>query len=496
MRLAKLSVGAERYYLSTVAAGYEDHRPEGLEPDGVWMGTGSAGLGLGGQVTAPDLELVVGGGDPRSRNWLNPAQSRVKVVGYDLVWAAPKSVSVFFGLADSAGSEALQGAHSVAVGDAIGYLERSAVFARRSEQGRRFPVATSGVVAAGFVHRTSRATDPHLHTHVLVANLVEGVDGRWSALDARGLYAHAVTAGYLYHARLRHELVHRHGLAFGSIRNGVANLVGVPAPVLEAFSQRRRQVLGQLQSWGTYTPRAAQAAALATRPAKDTSRSVEQLRDQWQDRAARLGLSPDRVSAALGERASGLGVELPTPEVDLDRVVAGLVERGGTFGRRDLLRGIAQALPDGAEVASIEQFGDQLAASGALLELTGTGIAPEARVTRRVAPVPELWHRRDGSRMAPGVVEARWTTVQRATELEGLVSAARHRASSAGAPEASQVPASQVPASQVPASQVAASQVAASQVPASQVPASQVPASQVAASPDPGSSVSASPDPG
>ena len=68
-----------------------------------------------------------------------------------------------------------------------------------------------GLVAAAFRHRTSRAGDPQLHTHVLVANLTLGADGRWSALDGRRIYAHAKTAGYLYEARLRAELTRELG---------------------------------------------------------------------------------------------------------------------------------------------------------------------------------------------------------------------------------------------------------------------------------------------
>ena len=36
---------------------------------------------------------------------------------------------------------------------------------------------STGMVAGNFLHRTSRALDPHLHTHLVVANVAEGVDG-------------------------------------------------------------------------------------------------------------------------------------------------------------------------------------------------------------------------------------------------------------------------------------------------------------------------------
>jgi hypothetical protein len=58
-------------------------------------------------------------------------------------------------------------------------------------------------VAAAFTHRTSRAGDPQLHTHVLVANVAKGEDGVWSAPDARRLYGHSRTAGFLYQGALR-----------------------------------------------------------------------------------------------------------------------------------------------------------------------------------------------------------------------------------------------------------------------------------------------------
>ena len=68
------------------------------------------------------------------------------------------------------------------------------------------------MVGAAFRHRTSRAGDPHLHTHVLVANTVRGPDGKWRTLDFRHVYAHAKTAGYLYEAHLRHLLTERLGV--------------------------------------------------------------------------------------------------------------------------------------------------------------------------------------------------------------------------------------------------------------------------------------------
>ncbi|MGH9074286.1 MAG: MobF family relaxase, partial [Acidimicrobiales bacterium] len=409
MRIAKLAAGSQRYYLATVAAGEEDHRPAGLEPDGSWLGLASGPLGLSGPVQAPGLDAVLGGAHPGTGERLNPAQDRVRVVGFDLTFAAPKSVSVVFGVAGERVAAAVAAGHEAAVTDALGYLERAAVTARRRGDGRRWSVPTSGVVAAGFLHRTSRAADPHLHTHVLVANLVEGDDGRWTAMDGRGLYAHACTAGYLYQARLRLELTERLGLAFGPVANGVANVEGVQAPVLAHFSQRRLQVEGQLAALGAASPRAAQVAALATRPPKDASRTIESLRQEWQDRAEGLGLRATAVESLLHRAVPGpvaAPPELAPPELAPPELASellgpgGLADVTGSFGRRDLLRWVAQRLGRGAQVAEIERLADQVVASGAVVERPPGAALAEER-----------WRDRHGRAMGSGVAEPRWTPV-------------------------------------------------------------------------------------
>ena len=169
--------------------------------------------------------------------------------GFDLTFSAPKSVSILFGVGDSSVSEAVRRAHDAAVRDAIGYVERATSQARRGHGGQHV-IAGRGLVAAAFRHRTSRLGDPQLHTHVLVANLVEGADGRWSALDGRLLYAHAKTAGYLYEARLRAELTARLGVEWTPVRNGVADIRGVSPTVMRAFSRRRAEIEAELERRG------------------------------------------------------------------------------------------------------------------------------------------------------------------------------------------------------------------------------------------------------
>jgi hypothetical protein len=166
-------------------------------------------------------------------------------------------------------------------------LERWAGHGLRGHQGdgqRAAEIGTDGLIVAGFEHLTSRADDPQLHTHLVIANLVHGADGRWSALDTRALFRAQRTAGYLYQAVLRGQLTARLGIGWGPIRNGMAEIAGVPTELLREFSTRRRAIEDELARTGAHGVAAAQVACLTTRPGK-SGRTVTDLRDEWWTRA-------------------------------------------------------------------------------------------------------------------------------------------------------------------------------------------------------------------
>ena len=88
------------------------------------------------------------------------------MAGFALTFSPPKTVSVLWALGDAAVSSAVLCAHEAAVEEALAFLEDHAAFTRRGHGGI-LQVDTDGLVAASFVHRTSRASDPQLHTHLL-----------------------------------------------------------------------------------------------------------------------------------------------------------------------------------------------------------------------------------------------------------------------------------------------------------------------------------------
>jgi conjugative relaxase-like TrwC/TraI family protein len=74
--------------------------------------------------------------------------------------------------------------------------------ARQGRDGRE-TVQTGKLVAALFQHDTSRALDPQLHTHAVIANVTPRPDGEWRALKNDQLFAENKLLGAIYHNELK-----------------------------------------------------------------------------------------------------------------------------------------------------------------------------------------------------------------------------------------------------------------------------------------------------
>ncbi len=200
---------------------------------------------------------------------------------------------------------------------------------------------------------------PHLHSHVVVVNLGRAPDGTWSALDGRGIYAHAQAAGALYHAHLRHELTVRLGVGWDPPRNGRADITGIGPEVRRAFSRRAAAIEAHLAERGLLgersgprmgpgqgpnpSRRARTVAAFATRAPRDPGLVPESLRGWWEERARETGLSPRLLEATLDRVPRPLGRSGEEREVSAEKgaqraAEAVLVELGRSVTRRDAVR--------------------------------------------------------------------------------------------------------------------------------------------------------------
>ncbi len=373
LSIGKLTAGQEGYYLAAVAHGAEDYYLGAGEVPGYWIGATAHELGLEGRVSDEAFVALLSGVSPTDGTVLGRGNRRVPAL--DLTFSATKSVSVAWALAGAETKGEIVAAHREAIAAAVGYLEREAVFVRRGTNGVERLVA-GGLVGAAFRHRSSRAGDPQLHTHVVIANAAQGPDGRWSALDARHLYAQARTAGFLYQSELRAGLTARLGVEWGPVVKGNADLLGIPADVCAEFSKRRAQIVAAAGPEATANEN--RTAALRTREAKHAEPEPGALFAGWATRAAELGFGADEIDAwsrsetrdrdpsRASNRPSVGSIESVRAAAGLDRE---LTLHQSSFDRRHVLQAIAARAQAGATVGEVETIADRFLASEAVVPL-------------------------------------------------------------------------------------------------------------------------------
>lgn len=339
-----------------VALRREDSVDQGV---GWWIGRAAGPLGLRGPVEQRRLVALLDGRHPGTDSPLR-ARQRVAVNGYDLCFSAPKSVSVLFGTAGPEVRREVVGAHLDAVSGAMGYVEDRALCVRRRQEGTRAVMPCGGAAAAAFVHGTSRAGDPHLHTHVVVPNMVHGDDGRWSVADGRGLFAHAQAAGALYRAELRAQLSDRLGVEFQRRSTGHLEISHVHPEVIAEFSGRRSEIVTQLFERSMRSKRAGHVAWASTRQPKTYDGADGEQRDRWRQRALGAGWQPagfERRPEVVGPEEQGLYVpqiEGGSDGID-ERALGVAVASRQVVTRRDVVAAWSDAVVLGAPASEVQQ---------------------------------------------------------------------------------------------------------------------------------------------
>jgi conjugative relaxase-like TrwC/TraI family protein len=294
------------------------------------------------------------------------AFARGSVHGFDLTFAAPKSVSLLRALTDDIADKTMQAAHQRAITAAMTYLHQHAGYTRvhNPRTGSKDLQRLPGLAAIAYQHETSRCGDPHLHTHAIVPNRQARADGTLVSIDSKSLYHEAKAAGVVYQAVLRHELHAELGVEWAPVDplTGMAEIAAVTQQCVKAWSQRSTR----LRDWahnnlvvvdGTPTAQQLAAAQKATRPAKPESTSWAELKDDW--RADARGLHLDRAAHLTARDARRAAPRLLLDRAQLARMVAHIDKPA--FTRADLVELVGALLPvdaPGDARALIEQVVD------------------------------------------------------------------------------------------------------------------------------------------
>lgn len=237
--------------------------------------------------------------------WVNARKDKVRqgVAGYDFTFSPAKSISALWALADESTASAIAACHHRAVAQAMEWAEEEFIRTRQGAGGK-YQVKTKGILAAEFTHFDTRAGDPDLHSHVLVANKVQDEQGKWKSLDGRTIFKFHQAMSFRYDALVRDEITRSLGIDFvaherGEGKQPVWEVAGMTPSVLEQFSKRRagakpvfdRKVADFIERTGT-SPNTTmlrtlwQQAILETRDEKKPAESLATLRAGWREELA------------------------------------------------------------------------------------------------------------------------------------------------------------------------------------------------------------------
>jgi len=355
-----VSINSIEYYAELAE---EDYYHSGGEPPGTWVGRAATLLGLRGVVNKADYNLIMRGlspsGEPLSAN-----AGEAHRPGWDLTFSPPKSVSLVWAAADPDLQRKIQDAHLSAVKSAISHLEKHAAVARRGHGGIHRESAV-GLVVATFEHSTSRALDPQLHTHALVANLALRQDGSWGALESRDLFLWQKSASAHYRAEIAQQM---RLLGFGIVQDKMAFAIsGISKKVCNIFSKRAADIVRELRKNGLHTSasRVGDFIKVSTR-AKKAQIDRPALSKRWRRELEEHGINTCLLQSL---REKQLDID-EMPLFDERSVLDQLIESSAMFRVQDLHRVAAeQALMAGEGSQRAELVASRILEEPDLVEL-------------------------------------------------------------------------------------------------------------------------------
>ncbi|PRB43029.1 conjugal transfer protein [Arthrobacter sp. MYb23] len=349
MSIARLSVRSGLKYLfkSTMLDDFSPTPPDTISyymktgtPQGRWLGNGLQGIAreAGDKVTESDARSIfqdathpdsneplgrAHGQLPIGQEASNHNAAKHAVAGFDLTFSVPKSVSTLWALSPRPVQEQILDTHHEAIEATLAWMEEQVINTRSGRNGVAH-VGTRGAIAAAFDHWESRAGDPQLHTHLVIANRVQRVtDGAWVTLDSRSLYKAVVAASEHYNGLL-FDALHTSLGTDTDIRAPAQNthnpsqqLTGIAEALVREFSNRSRLIDVEtdrlVEHWttdhgarptATTIVRLRQQATLSTRTPKNVEPSpLRTLSAQWRDRATARGFDPESVVASTIRRS-------------------------------------------------------------------------------------------------------------------------------------------------------------------------------------------------
>lgn len=322
--------GGIDYLLKTVAndhpTGAMDYYTHPGNKPGVWLGRGCEQMGVTAGETASKEQvtrLYSQLRDPNTGKTLdNQSQGRNvssnSVSGFDLTFTMPKSVSVLWAVGDDETRRQVMECFYESIDQTMEWWQDNIAMTRVGRGGIA-QMKVKGITAARFDHWDTREHDPHLHSHVVVSNIVQRADGGWAALDGSVVYRGHIECSErqqnllfdLLHERMGIDFEEREDLSKGT-KAVVMDAVGVPADLIDRFSTRSMQtdrILSKLVaerktekktdklSFREMSELKEQAFQQARKAKDEYVPSLNELVSKWTSQVQELGYDPKQIVA-------------------------------------------------------------------------------------------------------------------------------------------------------------------------------------------------------
>ncbi len=239
---------AEKYFREHLQLG--DYYSQENAVTGEWMGIGAKQLGLEGRVKEEQFIKLCHNQNPqtgdlltqrmKTTRWDNEKMTNVanRRIFYDFTFSPPKSVSI---QAFIAKDSRILDSHNRAIQIAVNELQHYA--GTRIHHGLNISERLTGnIVCATFRHETSRALDPHLHTHCVMFNATfDATENRWKALSNYEMLQARKFAENTYYHELARDL-RQFGYEIENKPRGDFEIKGVSRELQSRFSKRHNEI--------------------------------------------------------------------------------------------------------------------------------------------------------------------------------------------------------------------------------------------------------------
>lgn len=330
---------SSKYY---EAEGYYKAGSDEAKDAATWFGDGAAKLGFKDTIDEKAFATILQGDHPGGTSLRREKEGQnTHRAGVDMTFSAPKSVSI---MALVGGDDRLIGAHDKAVKTALTWVEANAFNTRRYDENRQ-PIVekATGMIAGVYRHDLSRALDPQLHSHAVVANMAQSPDGKMRAVHNTAMFDNARLITAIYRAELTAQM-RKIGYQVREGRHGAPEIEGISQKAMDQFSKRSAQVAEMLDGRNLdHSPQTARLATLLTRARKNKEVDRAEVYAAHKDEARSVGLTPHRfdriqpgaVHEAAPDRFSALW-EPASGDLAVMRAAEHLSENNSVFKLNEL----------------------------------------------------------------------------------------------------------------------------------------------------------------